>query len=89
MQKSAEMLRGYVRDIINCSFVAKLSWKKNIFFEKIFVFFTKYTLFAEKKCFYLEKKNFYREKYKWKCKRKKIISEIYFYTENVCATNKI
>ena len=35
-----------------CSFVAKLSWKKNFFFEKIFVFFTKYTLVAEKNNFY-------------------------------------
>ena len=56
MQKSAEMLRGYVRDIINCSFVAKLSWKKNIFFEKMFVFFTEYTLIAEKSNFIWEKK---------------------------------
>ena len=50
------------------SFVAKLSWKKNIFFGKIFVFFTKYTLFAEKNVFIWKKKN-YREKYKWKCKK--------------------
>ena len=31
-----------------CSFVAKLTWKKIIFFLNIFVFLTKYTLFAEK-----------------------------------------
>ena len=37
-----------------CSFIARLSGKKNIF-EKIFVFFTKYTLFAEKKFFYGKK----------------------------------
>ena len=37
-----------------CSFIAKLSRKKNIF-EKIFVFFTKYILFAEKLFFYGKK----------------------------------
>ena len=41
-----------------CSFVAKLSWKKKFFFEKIFVFFTKYTLFAEQNIFIWKKKLF-------------------------------
>ena len=40
----------------------------------------------EKKIYW--KKCFYREKYKWKCK-KYLISKIYFYTENVCVTDKI
>ena len=43
-----------------CSFVAKLSRKKKLFFEKIFLFFTKYTLFVEKNVFIWEKK-FYNE----------------------------
>ena len=75
--------------------------KKKIFFEKIFVFFTKYTLFAEKNVFNMEKM-FYNEKYfYWKktfftekninenVKNLYLISEIYFYAENVCVTNKI
>ena len=33
--------------------------------------------------------DFYREKYKWKCKKLHLISQIYFYTENVCVKNKI
>ena len=36
-----------IRINYGCSFVAKLSWKKTYFFEKIHVFFTKYTLFEE------------------------------------------
>ena len=39
-----------------CSFVGKLSWKKNFFWKN--VFFTKYTLFAEK-MFLIEKKVLY------------------------------
>ena len=45
-----------------CSFVAKPSWKKFFFFEKIFVLFTKYTLFVEEKCFYM-RKTFYNENF--------------------------
>ena len=86
--------------IYGCSFVAKLSWKKNFFFEKIFVFFTKYTLFAEKNVFiwkksfilkiFLLKKTFFTEKnINENVKNIYLISEIYFYTENVCVTNKI
>ena len=44
-----------------CSFVAKLSRKKNFFSKKIFVFFTKYILFAEKNIF-IRNKNFFSEK---------------------------
>ena len=65
--------------LYGCSFVAKVSWKKNFFYEKIFVFLTKYTLqkkmfsYGKKsfilKAFFTEKKKFYREKYKWKCKK--------------------
>ena len=42
--------------VYGCSFVAKLSWKKKFFLEKIFVFFTKYTLFAEENNFIRKKK---------------------------------
>ena len=55
-----------------CSFVAKLRWKKKIFFLKKYLFFTKYTLFAEKIFlygkkvlywkFFLTVKNFFTEK---------------------------
>ena len=55
------------RDDYGCSFLAKLSRKKNyFFFEKIYVFFTKYTLIAEKMFSYGKKsfilKNFFSEK---------------------------
>ena len=67
----------------------KTKLKKKInFFLKKYLFFTKYKLFAEKNVF-IWKKNFYSEKYKRKCKKIHLISEIYFYTENVCVTNKI
>ena len=63
-----------------CSFVAKLSWKKNYFFLKKYIFLQKIH-YLQKKWFYMEKKSFilkiffteknffYREKYKWKCKK--------------------
>ena len=63
-------------NVYGCSFVAKLSWKKKIFFlEKVYPFCTKYTLFVEKtflygkkrfilKNFFTEKIFFFREKYK-------------------------
>ena len=38
--------------------------------------------------FYMEKK-IYTEKYRWKGKKIYLISEINFYTENVCVTNKM
>ena len=41
-----------------CSFVAKLTWKKNFFFSKKYIFFTKYTLFAEKMFLYRKKSVF-------------------------------
>ena len=44
-----------------CSFVAKLSWKKNIFFLKN-VFYKIYSIYLYKKCFYMERK-FYVEKF--------------------------
>ena len=70
-----------------------------IFLEKIFVLFTKYTLFAEKNVFIWKKsfimKNFFSEKTFFteknineNVKNIYLISEIYFYTENVCVTNK-
>ena len=40
--------------------------------------------------FFNWKNVFYREKGKWKCKIYiYLMSKIYFYTENVCVTNKI
>ena len=63
------------------------------------MFLTKHTLFAEEiilygkknfimKFFFTEKNFFYREKCKWKCKNIYLISEIYYYVENVCVTKK-
>ena len=78
-----------------CSVVAKLGWKKKIFFsEKRFVFFTKYTLFAEKNNFTWKKKFiliffifyfFTTEKAFFTENEKKIylIWEIFFYPENI------
>ena len=43
-----------------CSFVAKLSWKKNFFLKKYLCFYKIY-IFCRKKYFYMEKK-FYNEK---------------------------
>ena len=65
--------------LYGCSFVAKLSWKKKIFFLKKYLCFWQ-NIHYRKKCFlmeksfilktfFTEKKNFYREKYKWKCKK--------------------
>ena len=45
--------------VYGCSFVAKLSWKKNNFFEKIG--FLQNIHYLQKKCFYMEKM-FYIEK---------------------------
>ena len=67
----------HIHDAYDCSFVAKLGWKKICFFWKNI---TKYILFAEKnffiwkksfitKIFLLKTTFFYREKYKWKCKK--------------------
>ena len=39
--------------------------------------------------FFYEKKNFFTEKNINENVKKYIFSEIYFYTENVCVTNKI
>ena len=64
------------------------------------MFFTQYILFAEKNVF-IWKKSFILKKFLWKKSfftEKKInenvkdiylISRTYFYTENVCVTNKI
>ena len=64
------------------------------------MFFIKYTLFAEKNVFkwkkrfirknFLSKKPFFTEKnINENVKNINLISEIYFYTENVCVTSKI
>ena len=53
------------------------------------MFFTKYTLFPEKNVF-IWKKTFFTEKnINENVKNVYLISEIYFYTENVCVANKI
>ena len=52
--------------LYGCSFVAKVSWKKNFFFEKIFVFLTKYTL--QKKMFSYGKKFYIENFFYWKKK---------------------
>ena len=67
----------HIHDAYDCSFVAKLGWKKMCFFlkkyYKIYIICRK-NFFTRKKNFYNEiffiKNNFfYREKYKWKCKK--------------------
>ena len=64
------------------------------FFLKKYLFFTKYTLFAEKKILYekkvfILKNNFFTEKNINKnVKNIYLISEIYYYTENVCVSDK-
>ena len=62
--------------------------KKVVFFEKMFVF-TKYTLFAEKNVFIWKKKNFIEKNINKSVNKIYLTSEIYFYTENVCVTNKM
>ena len=53
------------------------------------MFFAKYTLFIEKNVF-TRKKTFFTEKnINENVKNMYLISEIYFYTENVCVANKI
>ena len=77
-----------------CSFVAKLSWKKLFFFEKIFVFFTKYTLFAEKNSFiwkkiYIDFFFFFAEKvFIENEKNVYLIWERFFYPENIYSAKK-
>ena len=83
-----------------CSFFAKLSWKKNVVFEKIFVFYKKYII-CRRKCFYMGKKFYIKKYFSWKktfftekninenVKKIYLIWKIYFYTENVCAAYKI
>ena len=65
----------------------KTKLKKNFFLKK-YLFFTKYTLFAEKNVFICKKK-FIEKIINENVKKIYLISEIYFYTENVCVTNKI
>ena len=72
-----------------CSFVAKLSWKKKFFFWKNICVFYKIYVICRKKCFYMEKKFIEKNIINENVKKIYLISEIYFYTENVCVTNKI
>ena len=55
----------------------------------MFVLFTKYTLFAEKNVFIWKKTFFIEKNINENVKKIYLISEIYFYTENVCVINKI
>ena len=83
-----------------CSFVAKLSWKKIFFWKNICVFYKIYIIYR-KKCFYMEKKFYIEKFFYWKktfftekninenVKNIYLIWKIYFYSKNVCVTNKI
>ena len=81
----------YCKTFKNTYFVIE---KKNFFWKNICVF-TKYISFAEKKVFiwknkfYNEKKNFPEKSTNENVKNMYLISEIYFYTENIFVTNKI
>ena len=61
--------------------------KKVVFFEKMFVFYKIYVI-CRKKYFYMEKKNFIEKNINKSVNKIYLTSEIYFYTENVCVTNK-
>ena len=75
--------------VYGCSFVAKLSWKKNNFFlKKYLCFLQNIYVVCRKKCFDMEKKIFVEKNVNENAKKKNLIPEIYFYTENVCVTNK-
>ena len=75
--------------LYGCSFVAKVSWKKNFFYEKIFVFLTKYTLqkkmfsYGKKvlywKLFLLKKKNFTEKNKNENVKNIYLIWKIFLY----------
>ena len=77
----------------------KTKLKTNFFFfekifYKIYIIYRKNVFIWKKKVlnwkiFFYWKKLFYRENYKWKNKNMYLTSEIYFYAENVCATNQI
>ena len=71
-----------------CSFVTKLSWKKKVLKKNVYVFYKIYII-CRKKCFYMEKKKFTEKNINENVRKIYLISEIYFYTENVCVTNKI
>ena len=82
-----------------CSYGAKV--EKKIFFWKNICVFYKIYIICRKKCFYMEKKFYNENVFYWKktfftekninenVKNLYLISEIYFYAENVCVTNKI
>ena len=86
--------------VYGCSFVAKLSWKRKIFFLKKSLCFLQNIHYLQKKCLYKEKrfywkifllkKTFLTEKnINENVKNLDLIWKICFYTENVCVTNKI
>ena len=75
-------------EVYGCSFVAKLSWK-NIYIFLNICFFYKIYVICRKKMFLCGKKNFIAKNVNENVKKIHLISEIYFYTENVCVINKI
>ena len=79
-------------DDYGCSFAAKLNWKKFFFsfFWKSICAFYKIYIICRKTSFYMQKREKFTEKnMNENVKNIYLISEIYFYTENVCVTNKI
>ena len=64
----------------------KTKLKKKIFF---FICFLQNIRYLQKKMFLYVKKNFIEKNINENVKKIYLISEIYFYTENVCVTNKI
>ena len=64
----------------------KTKLKKKIFF---FICFLQNIRYLQKKMFLYVKKKFIEKNINENVKKIYLISEIYFYTENVCVTNKI
>ena len=78
----------YIPLVHGCSFVAKLIWKLSICaFYKMYIICRKRCFYTGKK-FYTEKKFFTEKNIYENLKNISLIWEIYFYTENVCVTNK-
>ena len=69
-----------------CSFVPKLSWKKKLFLKK-YLYFLQNRRHLHKKMFLYGKKII--EKNRNESVKKNLISEIYFYIENVCYKQNI
>ena len=77
----------YDRDLRLWLFICcKTKLKKKIFF---FICFLQNIRYLQKKMFLYVKKKFIEKNINENVKKIYLISEIYFYTENVCVTNKI